>query len=487
MKTKTKHYFRSPKPGKNLLPLNFRTTQQFIFIALLLSLATLLQSCETDIDKVAPVKDESVTQAAFSDRLVDLQLVADGFVSPTGLVASPDETKRLFVIDQVGKVWIIDQGGNTLPDPFIDVSSKMVSLNAFYDERGLLGMAFHPDFSLNGRFFLYYTAPATDPDLNNISRISEFRVSSDPNSASISSEKIILEVDQPQGNHEGGTIAFGPDGYLYISIGDGGAAHDVGTGHVEDWYDVNEGGNGQDIEANLLGNILRIDVNSGSPYSIPFDNPFVGKAGLDEIYAYGFRNPFRFSFDMKGSRKLYVGDAGQHLWEEVSIVEKGGNYGWNVKEGTHCFSTENPLQVLSSCPDVDIYGNRLIDPVIEMKNIRNPEGGRTITIIGGNVYRGNSIPGFQGKYIFGSFAQNFVAPNGELFIANPAGPGLWSFHELQLAGNSDGIGHYVRGFGQDLDGEIYVTASTMLGPRGVTGKVFKLVAAGKEKKDKKNQ
>ncbi|WP_202915843.1 PQQ-dependent sugar dehydrogenase [Pontibacter pamirensis] len=444
-----------------------------LLVMLLLCASFLLQSCDRD-DKF------------FFPKAVDLQLIADNMVSPVGLVAVPDETERLFVIDQIGIIWVIDESGTRLSEPFLDVSDRMVTLGENYDERGLLGLAFHPHYKMNGRFYVYYTAPprpggpVPDATWNNLSRISEFIVSSsNPDKADAGTERIILEVDQPQGNHEGGTIAFGPDNYLYISIGDGGAAHDVGPGHVPDWYPENEGGNGQDIEANLLGNILRIDVNSGSPYGIPADNPFVGKPGLDEIYAYGFRNPFRFSFDMRGSRRLFAGDAGQSLWEEVSVVEKGGNYGWNVKEGTHCFDAANPLEVLASCPDVDVYGNRLIDPVIEMKNFNNPSGGRTLTIIGGNVYRGNDIPGFYGKYIFGSFAQSFGTPNGEIFISNPAGRGLWSFEEIELVSSPDDIGHYLKGFGQDLEGEIYVTASSMLGPSGNTGKVFKLVLAEK--------
>lgn len=469
--------------------LSIRGSWGSLFILLFLC-AGILQSCDSDTYEALPDTSQLSSDASMNMKNlkpVDLQLIADNMVSPIGLVAAPDKSKRLFVIDQIGKVWAIDGAGNRLSEPFIDVSSRMVSLSPGYDERGLLGLAFHPDYAMNGRFFLYYTAPPRSggpvpgANWNNISRISEFRVSSsNANRADVSSEMIILEVNQPQSNHEGGTIAFGPDGYLYISIGDGGGANDVAPGHVPDWYAVNEGGNGQDIEANLLGNILRIDINSGSPYSIPADNPFVGKPGLDEIYAYGFRNPFRFSFDMSGSRRLFAGDAGQNMWEEISVVEKGGNYGWNVKEGTHCFSTANPLQVLPSCPDVDVYGNRLIDPVIEMKNWRNPLGGETLTIVGGNVYRGNNIPGFQGKYIFGSFAQNFSAPNGELFIANPAGPGLWSYQEIQLVSNPHDIGHYLKGFGQDLEGEIYVTASSNLGPRGTTGKVFKLVLADKK-------
>src|SRR5688572_12634217 len=184
-----------------------------------------------------------------------------------------------------------------------------------------------------------------------------------------------LQVDHPQANHNGGTIAFGPDGYLYISIGDGGGRDDEGLGHVEDWYLDNAGGNGQDITQNLLGNILRIDVDRGAPYAIPADNPFVGKAGLDEIYAYGLRNPYRMAFDPGGSHILLSMDAGQELWEEVSVIEKGGNYGWNVKEGTHCFDAENPTVSPATCPSVDpTTGIPLTDPVIEFANAKQPGG-----------------------------------------------------------------------------------------------------------------
>ena len=413
---------------------------------------------------------------------VDLELVADGFVSPVGVVAAPDNSDRLFVIDQTGKIWIIDASGNKLTTPFMDVTSMMVPLMPDFDERGLLGLAFHPDYKTNGRFFIYYQrppragGPETGESWNNLSRVSEFKVSaSNPDLSDMGSEKVILEWDDPQFNHNAGTIAFGPDGYLYITIGDGGAADDVAPGHVADWYAANAGGNGQDIEANFLGNILRLNINT-TPYSIPPDNPFVNKAGLDEIYAYGFRNPYRISFDMGGSHQLYAGDAGQALYEEIDLVTKGGNCGWNVKEGTHCFNAANDDTLLPSCPDVDNLGNPLIDPVIEVINAANPMGGgKALTIIGGNVYRGNSIPGFQGKYIFGTFGQTFTTPDGELFISTPAGPGPWKYDEVNLKSYPNDLGYYLKGFGQDNDGEVYLTVSTALGPSGTTGKVFKLV------------
>lgn len=297
----------------------------------------------------------------------------------------------------------------------------------------------------------------------------------------MNSERIILEWDDPQSNHNGGTLAFGPDKYLYIALGDGGGANDVAPGHVEDWYADNAGGNAQNVEANLFGKILRINVNSGSPYSIPPDNPFVNKAGRDEIYAYGFRNPFRMSFDMGGAHQLIAGDAGQVLWEEISVVNKGGNYGWNVKEGRHCFNAANNDTVFGSCPSVDNLGNPLVDPVIELKNWQNPEGGIATTIIGGNVYRGDDIKGWDGKYIFGTFSQTPTTPNGELFMAT-MGSGRWSYNEISLKSHPDDIGYYLKGFGQDDDGEVYLTVSSLLGPTGTTGKIFKLVVV-KNKND----
>jgi glucose/arabinose dehydrogenase len=429
-------------------------------------------------------------------RDLDLASVAGNFVSPIALVEPPDGSHRLFVVDQVGKIYIIGPDGQTMAQPFIDVTSKIVTLSPGYDERGLLGLAFHPNYKTNGKFYLFYTAPppaggpTTDagntglPKVwNNTTTISEFTVSGNPNVANINSERFLLQEPHPQSNHNGGTIAFGPDGYLYISIGDGGNKNDLGPGHVEDWYPVNAGGNAQDIEQNLMGNVLRIDVNSsanGKNYSIPSDNPFVGKTGLDEIWAYGFRNPYRFSFDMKGSQRMFLGDAGQSLYEEIDDVVKGGNYGWNVKEGTSCFNAADEFTELASCPTMDAFGNRLIDPVIQAPNKANPEDGHFVVVVAGNVYRGNSIPGLQGKYVFGNFSFSVGAPEGEIYMSNPSGPGLWAYEKLMFKSFAgENIGYYVKGFGQDMNGEIYVLGSKRLGPAGTTGEVLKIVALKK--------
>src|SRR6185295_11942927 len=213
-----------------------KPAQSLSIASLFIFLCVLLTNCEKN--------DNNNNNNNPSDSTkVDLQLVADGFVSPIGLVAAPDNTGRLFVIDQAGKIWIIDQSGSKLPTPFMDVTSTLVALNTNYDERGLLGLAFHPQFASNHRFYIYYQlpprpgGPQPGSNWNNFSRISEFRTTSgNDNLADMSTERIILEMDDPQSNHNGGTIAFGPDGYLYISIGDGGAGNDVATGHVDDWY-----------------------------------------------------------------------------------------------------------------------------------------------------------------------------------------------------------------------------------------------------------
>jgi glucose/arabinose dehydrogenase len=417
---------------------------------------------------------------------VGLHLVADGLTSPVTMADPGDGSGRLFLVDQIGVIRLLMPDGTLLSAPFLDLRSRMVALMPGFDERGLLGLAFHPDYETNGRFFVYYSAPlraGAPAGFNHTSHVSEFRVSAaDPNRADPASERVLLQVDKPQFNHNAGTLLFGPsDGYLYISIGDGGGANDVGLGHVADWYDDNDGGNGQDVEQNLLGNILRIDVDAGAPYGIPADNPFVGGPGLDEIWAYGFRNPYRFSFDRGGSHDLIVADVGQLLWEEVSVGVKGGNFGWNVKEGTHCFSTATPSQSPAECPELVESGVRagdpLVDPVIEYANARQ-EGGLGLAVVGGYVYRGSALPQFRGRYVFGDWSESFGGPpTGKLFVAKQRNRGLWEMEQLRIATSPNGeLGHRVLGFGQDGDGELYVLTTDNVGPSGTTGKVFMLVS-----------
>jgi glucose/arabinose dehydrogenase len=459
-------------------------------VALFFCLFVLLTGCKKEMDTSVTGNSPGLQMARDDHKMVDVELVTDGLTSPVAVVSASKDDRRLFIVDQVGKIWIIDKHGNKLAAPFLDISSKLVTLNPNFDERGLLGLAFHPDYKHNGKFYVYYSAPRRDggpaPGVlwNNLIKLSEFRVSAtDENVADPSSERVVLQMDDPQSNHNGGTIQFGPaDGYLYIAIGDGGGANDTPVGHVPDWYLVNAGGNGQDVEANLFGNILRIDVN-GSPYSIPPDNPFVGRAGLDEVYAYGLRNPFRFSIDQGGNHDLIAGDVGQLLYEEIDLVKKGGNYGWNVKEGYSCFNAASSRNPFANCPNVDNFGNPLTDPVIVLNNFQNPVHPRTTAIMGGNVYRGSDIKALKGKYVFGTYSQSPTTTNGELFVADPAGQEPWSFAELSLKSSPNDIGALLKGMGEDNQGELYLTTSLVGGPSGNTGKVWKLI----DVKDKKNE
>ena len=446
------------------------------------------QDADNVVSAPAPSPSVVALQSSMEPALtIDVDTVATGLNSPIQIVSADDRTRRLFIIDQSGVIRILTRRGVLLPTPFLDVTSRMVPLMPGFDERGLLGLAFHPDYRKNGRFFVYYTAPlrpGAPAGYNATARISEFRVSANPDLADPMSERVILEEDKPQFNHNGGTLAFGKDEKLYISLGDGGGANDVGLGHVEDWYADNGGGNGQDKKANLLGNILRIDIDRDRPYGIPRDNPFVGQAGVrEEIWAYGFRNPYRMSFDTEDDRRLFVGDAGQGLWEEVSIAERGGNYGWNVKEGTHCFDAENNTVSPPSCPDREPDGTRLRDPIIEYANSAQA-GGIGVTVIGGNVYRGKRVKSLRGMYVFGDFSKGFFPADGTLLAARPQRRGLWPIRELRIASSANGrLNDYIIGFGVDDRGEVYVGGKDVLGPTGTTGKVYRLTPAPGDRKD----
>ncbi len=383
--------------------------------------------------------------------MLNLQLVADNFVSPVKLVESPDDTGRLFVADRIGVIKII-KNKKVLDEPFLDLKANLVELQENYDERGLLGMAFSPNFETNRKFYVYYSAPlrgGAPAGFDHTSRISEFTVSeSNPDKADLNSEKIIMEIDQPQFNHNGGEIIFGPDGYLYVGVGDGGNADDFGLGHPAM-------GNGQDLKS-PLGKILRIDANGG----VPSDNPF-----HNAIYAYGFRNPFRMSFDRK-TGELFVGDVGQNLWEEVDIVEKGKNYGWNIKEGNHCFSHESPDESPADCRNTGYNGEELVAPILEYSHT---EG---ISLIGGFVYRGEKIPALYGKYVFGDWSGSFTSAAGKIFVAEPPAQGEsdgWSITQTKE------IDSFVLGFGEDKNGELYLLTSGEAGPAGNAGKIYKIV------------
>ncbi|HRX86650.1 MAG TPA: PQQ-dependent sugar dehydrogenase, partial [Phycisphaerae bacterium] len=407
-------------------------------------------------------------QIPTGDITVRLEPVASGLISPTHLTHAGDGSGRLFIVDQAGFIRIV-KNGVLLPTPFLDLTAELPTLNTGFDERGVLGLAFHPNYASNGRFFVRFSRPRTGASGEacfGTSRgcheeiLAEFSVSGNPDVAN-PTPTILFAIDEPQFNHNSGGVAFGPDGYLYFTLGDGGGAND---GLDDPNLPHGPIGNGQNINT-PLGSMLRIDVDGGSPYAIPADNPFVGTNGLDEIYAYGFRNPFRFSFDdgPGGDGRLIVADVGQALIEELDIVTAGGNYGWVIREGAHCFDPFNPGTFLPSCDS-----NGLIDPIAEYTHT---DGG--ISIIGGYVYRGAVMPGLAGTYFFGDFSADF-SPTGRLYYLDESNPGNPAILRVRLGADDAPFGRYLKGMGEDEDGEIYVLGSTDLGPTGTSGEVLRL-------------
>jgi len=436
----------------------------------------------------------SYTPLVSPPQSISLEKIAGGFSSPMMIAVPNDGSGRMAVVDQIGLVKMLTPENRIVDTPFLDVRDRMVKLNAGYDERGLFSLAFHPDFKNNGRVFVYYSAPlrAGGPvGWSSTNRLSEFHVlPGNPDVVDMSSEKILLTVDKPYSNHNGGPLLFGPDdGYLYLALGDGGRADDTGIGHTPGT------GNAQD-GTTFLGKILRIDVDKpgegGNNYAIPPDNPFVGTAGFaPEIYATGFRNPAYASFDSGGNHTLTTGVAGQALFESVFIVDKGGNYGWNIREGTHCFNPADDTKPAAvPCPVTGSHGEPLIGPIIETgHDVGN-------TVIGGYIYRGTAMPDLVGNYIFGHWSTGFTQGDGTMLISTPTNgydigmypPAvsnitpqdnrMWTTREFRLTNNPDGRIHaYVRGFGEDRDHELYVLTSMKSGPdpSATTGEIWKLV------------
>ena len=423
---------------------------------------------------LASVSVFALTAALPADAAVKAKLepVATGLTAPVAMV-QPKGDDRKFIVEQLGRIRILTADGQLLPEPFLDIRHKLTPLWSDFDEKGLLGLAFHPNFKENGRFFIAYSAPiAFRGDLakqfwwSHTNIVAEYRVSAnDPNKADPNSEKIITSIDWPQFNHNGHWIDFGPDGMLYITTGDGGYANDWGIGH-----NVTEG-NGQDLTS-WLGKILRIDVDKGYPYSIPQDNPFVGRMdALPEIWAYGLRNPWRCSFDIGDGHRLFCADVQQNSYEEVNIIVKGGNYGWRRMEASHCFDYVKPDDHPPAC---DKEG--LILPILEYKNCTaKPDGCLGISVTGGYVYRGKYEP-WRGKYIFGDWSKSFATHDGQLFIASEGPDGKWSMEPIEVV-NMQGPLPYVLAFAQDAEGEVYVLTSVTTGPVGGLDTIYKIVPA----------
>jgi len=353
---------------------------------------------------------------------VRLQEVATGLDFPVLVTTPPGDMDRLFVVEKSGKIRII-RNGSVVSTPFLDVGA----LISDGGERGLLGLAFHPGYASNGRFAIHYTNTAGH------TRVVTYRVSTNPDLADPSSAQVILAVDQPFSNHNGGMIEFGPDGKLYIGLGDGGSGGDPF-------------GNGQDRNT-LLGKLLRLDVNANGQASIPSDNPFVGQGGRrGEIWSYGLRNPWRFSFDRE-TGDLYVADVGQNSREEVDVAPqssergKGWNYGWDIMEGNACF--EGP-----GCNGLD-----LAHPALDYSH----NDGCSVT--GGYVYRGSALPLLQGHYFYADWCQGWVR---SFRWTGTAVTDLRDWATLRPGGQ-------IPSFGQDARGELYVMTSS--------GRVYRIVAA----------
>jgi len=428
-----------------------------------------------------------------SNTRIALKPVATGLVSPVTGTVAPGDNKHLFVADQGGKIWEIDLRGKSPMMLVADLSGRLVSSLAKvipglpYDERGLLGLAFDPHFERNGLLYTFTSEnPTALPDFTTQpgvtpaggqSVITQWRVRNraaahlmvDP-----SSRRVLMRIDKPQFNHNGGELAFGPDGKLYISLGDGGAADDQGPGHVA-------GGNAQSLaEGNVLGKVLRIDPrghnSANGEYGIPRSNPFVGRAGADEIWAYGFRNPYRFSFDAR-TGKLVVADVGQNDIEEVDVVRPGRNYGWPVKEGSFLFDNGGAGQgfVTQRSPGSPAG---LVDPVLEYDHTAPggvrcgpgapPSACQGIAVVGGYVYRGRDVEALRGQYVFGDYSRAFAKPLGRLFVGK--GSAVTSLSDPGIA---------VFGFAQDSHGELYVLGNKTGVLAGTTGTVLRITSPPK--------
>lgn len=402
---------------------------------------------------------------------VELVDVVDGMTAPNLGVTVPGHNNLLMVSDQNGIIWQIDLTTNSKSE-FLDLGPRLTPLG--FTERGLLGLAFHPLFESNGLFYTYTSEPlslaadfpstATDPDHDAV--ITEFHVLDPQNPGlGIDSEREIMRIEQPQSNHNAGSVVFGPDDMLYIALGDGGGSNDVGDGHSEI-------GNGQDT-SNILGAILRIDPlgdnATNGQYGIPEDNPFTPENGLvggmagcgdgfcDEIFAHGLRNPFRISFD-SAMGTLFAADAGQEFIEEVNVISAGGNYGWNIKEGPFCFDpSDGSISDPADCPSQD-----LLDPNAWYDH---DEG---VVVIGGFVYRGTKIPALRGRYVFGDFTGSlFHLWEKDLQAGEPS--------TIKKLRSNTSTGGRVLGFGQDARGELYVMGNALGIPFGSSGFVKKLI------------
>lgn len=363
-----------------------------------------------------------------------VEQLTNGLEAPTVLTFPGNGD--IWVAEQNGKIRILREGKLT-DTPLLNLKTKIVKLNTSYEERGLLGIALHPDFKTNNKIYVFYSTPSTQKNSNHTGILAEYLV---PATGQIDPEsgRIILTIEEPDGNHNGGCIQFGPDGYLYLGFGDGGGQGDK----------HGEFGNGQNMNT-WLGKFLRIDINTASGYTVPKDNPFVDRKDVKpEIWAYGFRNPYRFSFD-KNSGELFAGDVGQDLWEEIDIIKKGGNYGWRLLEGTHCY---NPAE------NCDTAG--IIMPITEYSHKVG------VSVMAGYIYTGQQLPVLKNQYVFADWT-------GPVFCLKKEG-NEWIRSSIKLENYPANA--KITGLGQDEQGEIYLMTNPETGPGNSRGCVYKIVS-----------
>jgi len=471
-----------------------RSSYLYTPVVLALSLGAHLSFAQTNV----PLADPILNPVPVASIKLSLETVMTGFVSPVAATAAPGDDDHLYVVDQPGQLWRVAVLGAPAPATLVlDVSKRLVPLGLFpplnYDERGFLGLAFHPDFRRNRLFYTFTSEPVGGTaDFSTLSPgevancqsvVTEWQVRDqegnwhgdapftvDPNSA-----RVLLRIDKPEFNHNGGALTFGRGGLLYVSLGDGGNANDSGLGHVP-------GGNAQSLTpGNVLGKILRIDPlgrnSANGRYGVPADNHFAKNVnGAQEIYAYGLRNPFRMTYD-PDTDALIAGDVGQNNIEEVDVIRKGGNYGWPIKEGTFLFDGGESRPA----PDTGVgfvYADSpgqpagLIDPVAEYDHEDAPSTTETrVAVIGGYIYRGRQIDYLRGRYLFGDYSGETGTPvAGHILLS---GGSNHNVEDVKIAGRENELGLAVLGFGQDSKGELYLLANQTGTLNGQTGQLLR--------------
>jgi glucose/arabinose dehydrogenase len=412
---------------------------------ILLFFITILYSCQTN-------SDSNEGSHSVSDTLhISLHQIASGLENPVYLANAGDKSRRLFIVQQSGEILII-KDGVVKKEYFLDISDRVEDLLPAFSELGLLGLAFHPDFESNGRFFVYYSHKINEGKNGYISRLSEFLINpEDPDKALIESERIIKEFNCYGYFVNGGQVSFGPDGMLYLGIGEGSGDHSSGSS--------------QDLD-NVFGSIIRINVDQEKPYQIPVDNPFID-SNVPEVWAYGLRNPYRFSFDYE-TGLMICGDVGDLIKEEVNLVEKGKNYGWPIFEGT----------ILSEGQSWDSQKGEPEQPLAEYTHTK----GFGSAIVGSYIYRGEENPEIKGKIILADWSgdmyylESLRSDTPKIIIIDNLEEFAAKEREIFKDGDFEEVlpKYYVNSLGQDEDGELYLVGQRGMGPSNGSGSVFQI-------------